>query len=306
MVEPIPVSVVVLAWNGAADLPGCLDAIAASRGIDAEVIVVDNASSDGSDDVAAAHPSAPAVVRNPRNLGCAGGNNAGWRLATRPYVVFVNPDCTVDPDAIRRLVEPLARDAGVGLTGARLFYPDSRRVQHAGGFLLPNGIAGHFGVNEEDDARFSADRECDYVTGALFAVRRADLQALGGFDEEYFPAYYEEVDLCERLRSGGRRTLYVGGALGFHRESTTLGGRASARLVRMSSRCRMVFLIKTRTAGRLLRETIPYELRWFAHPERRGFRRSILRSWLDGAIFAVRCLARGKRRPSGTAARLQP
>lgn len=294
--DMLRVSVVVLAWNAAADLPLCLEEIARSRGVDLQVIVVDNASADGSADVAAAHPTKPVVVRNEINRGCAGGNNAGWRAAAHPFVVFVNPDCMVERDAIRLLVEPLARDMSVGITGAKLYYPNSRRIQHAGGSMAPNGIAAHEGLNAEDDGSHDIDRECDYVTGALFAARRTDLEELGGLDEEYFPAYYEEADLCAQMRARGKRILYVAGAVGFHRESSTLGGRVSPALVRMSSRCRMIYLIKTKPTGELLAKTIPAELGYFLHPDRRGWRRTILRSWASGAAFALKCLLRGRRR----------
>src|SRR5690606_30896440 len=138
-----------------------------------------------------------------QNLGCAGGNNVGWRAATRPFVVFLNPDCFVDRGCLAEMLRPLAQDPAVGATGAKLLYPNAKRIQHAGGHLHPNAMAEHPGVGTEDDGTYSVNRECSYVTGACVALRRDHLEALGGMDEEYFPAYFEETDLCARLAASG-------------------------------------------------------------------------------------------------------
>lgn len=295
---PLPVTVVVLAYNSAEFLPVCLKELARSRGVDLDTIVVDNASRDDSAAVARRDPSAPRVFRTEQNLGCAGGNNFGWRRGRHPYVVFLNPDCAVMPDSIVALVRPLVQDPKVGMTGARLLYPHSRRIQHAGGILHPNAMCEHIGVNETDDGRYAQDRDVDYVTGALIAMRRVDLESLGGYDEEYWPAYYEETDLCARLKRRGMTVRYVADAIAYHWESPSVG-RKSAALVRMSYRARIRYLVKNRTVGEWLGEVIPFEWKWFWGPFAKGFRGPVVRSYLEGLLFALHCLARFSRRARG-------
>lgn len=302
--DRLPVSVVILSFNSACYLPVCLEEVSRSRGVELEVLVVDNASRDNSVELAKKHPAVTRVIETGRNLGCAGGNNVGWRAASHPYIVFLNPDCAVEPGALRALVQPLADDPTIGMTGARLYYPNSRRIQHAGGKLHPNAMAEHPGVGTEDtQGAYAADRDVDFVTGALIGVRRADLEALGGLDEEFFPAYYEETDLCSRLRASGRRVRYVAAAVGYHWESVELG-RLSPSLVRMSYRSRIRFVVKNATLGSFLAGFLPFETRWFLGPHARGFRLPVLRSYASGALFALRCLIRFRRRPAGLRPRL--
>jgi glycosyltransferase involved in cell wall biosynthesis len=293
---PPKVSAVVLAYNSARFLPVCLDELARSRGVELEVIVVDNASRDESAAIATAHPTAPRVIEPGRNLGCAGGNNVGWRAARHPIVVFVNPDCAVERDTLRLLAETLEADPTIGAAGGKLYYPHSRRIQHAGGVLHPNAMAEHPGVNQPDTGQFDADRDVDYVTGALLAMRRADLEGLGGMDEDFFPAYYEETDLCWRLQESGRRVRYVAAAVEL--------GLFSPALVRMSYRSRMIFAVKNLLGGRRLVEFLRFEASWFFGPHARGFRGPVIRSYLAGLVFALRCAGRLRRRPAGVRDRL--
>ncbi len=295
MSEPLHICVVVLAWNSEVYMNGCLDALGKSHGVELEVICVDNNSSDRSHEIAEAHPVTTRAIRSEVNLGCAGGNNLGWREGTAPFVVFINPDCRVQPDALRELVQPLAEDDSIGSTGARLYYPSTRILQHAGGIMHPNAMCEHHGVGKEDDDLSRTSRDVDYVTGALIAFRRADLESLHGFDEELFPAYYEETDLIERLKSRGRRIRYVAEAIAYHHESPGLT-KDSARFVRTSYRSRMIFVIKNYKMKRLLTSFLPFEARWFCGPFAKGFRLRTLRSYLFGLSFATRCLMRGSRR----------
>lgn len=294
---PAPeVSVVVLSWNSATFLPGCLQSLSRTQGIAFEVIHVDNASSDRSHEIAGAHPLVTKAIRLETNTGFGGGNNAGWAAARAPIVVFVNPDCYVRFDAIAELVRPLQNDPSVAITGAKLLYPGTKTIQHAGGILHPNAMAEHPGVNQPDGPEWSTVRDVDYVTGALMAIRRTDIESLGGFDPDYFPAYYEETDWCWRVRAAGRRVLYVPTAVAWHHESASLG-KLSQRLIRMSYRNRVRFVIKNYSVGEILTRWLPFEFEWFRRPTSKGFRMAAARSWASGALFALKCLARFSRRP---------
>lgn len=293
---PLPrITVVVLAYNSATFMQGCLDALYRSRAVDLEIICVDNASRDDSHAIAQAHPATTRAVRLEENRGYAGGNNVGWRIGTAPLVVFINPDCHVVPDTLANLVRPLVEEDTIGICGALLYYPNSTEIQHAGGFLHPNAMPEHYGIKPEHGTDWFNTKDVSYVTGALIAFRRADLEELGGFDEEYWPAYFEEADLCWRMRKRGKRVRYVAEAVGYHHESPGLT-KNSLRFVRTMYRSRMVFLVKNFTLQDFVTRFIPFEVKWFFGPFARGFRFETLRSYGVGFIFALRCLGRFSRR----------
>lgn len=294
------VSVVALCYKSRDHIPHCLNALADQRAdFPFETIVVENAPSDGAADLARAHSLAPRVIVAERNLGCCGGNNLGWRAARGEVVVFLNPDCVVEPDFLAAVTRPLfERPDGVGMTGAKLYYPNTHILQHAGCVLHPNAMTENIGSGEEDRGQYNTPRTVDFVTGAAIAVRRDVLERLGGFDEEFFPAYYEETDLCTRIQRLGLSILYVPEAVGYHLESPTLG-KGSPRFVRMVYRARQIYLVKNKGIGEWLTSVIPFEGRWLRQPYSKGARWAVVRSYSQGAWFALRCLLRWNRRPPG-------
>ncbi len=296
--EPLPVSVVILCYKSERFIARCLDALAIQNPPPAEVIVVENHSGDGAAQVAREHPLRPVVIETPRNLGFSGGNNIGWRQARGGIILLVNPDCLLEPDCLATLARPLIeRPEEVGVTGAKLYYPNSHVIQHAGGILHPNAMTEHRGMGVEDRGQFDEIAEVPYVTGAALAIRREILERLGGLDEDFFPAYYEEVDLCRRVRQLGLKVLYLPAAVGYHLESPTVG-RASRRFVSLSYRSRIVYLIKNCGAREWLSRVIPFEWDWLRQPYSKGFRLRAVRSYFQGLAFAARCLARLSRRPA--------
>jgi GT2 family glycosyltransferase len=145
-------------------------------------------------------PMRPRVFDTQAILAC-GGNNLGWREARGEFVIFLNPDCVIEPDCAEALIRPLIERPGeIGVTGAKLYYPNSHILQHAGGIIHENAMSEHRGMGQLDTGRFDAPAEVPYVTGAAMAMRsetccaRADSMRI-------FPAYYEEADLsCVRRR----------------------------------------------------------------------------------------------------------
>ena len=251
MGQPGTVSVVVLTFNSADYIGPCLASLAAQTQRDIELVIVDNASSDSTLErtrsAASKHGLSPRIVALGANAGCAGGNNEGWRAARGSIVVFLNPDTEAAPGFVAELVAPLQGRHDevplVGITGARILYPGTRTLQHAGGTIMPNGMTNHIGAGETDEGQYSEARDVDYVTGAGFAVRRDLLEQLGGFDEDYYPAYFEEVDLCTRARRLGRRVQYVPSALLYHHESVSLEADSPA-FRRLYQRMRIRYCLK--------------------------------------------------------------
>jgi GT2 family glycosyltransferase len=154
------------------------------------------------------------VIRPERNLGFGGGCNAGVRHARAATLAFVNPDVQFAPGWIQPLVDALAtRDAAIA--APVLLEPD-RRVQSAGHQLLADGFTTPI---RSSPGRGGVGRP-DYASAACWLVRRAVFEELGGFDESFFPAYYEDVDLALRARPRGG-TVVVGDSMVVHRRGAS-------------------------------------------------------------------------------------
>jgi len=222
------VSIVIPVFNRAEFTARCLAALAET--VDAgrvEVIVVDNASSDATAAVLGAAPLPVRVLRNDENLGFARACNQGARAARGGLLVFLNNDTEPEPGWLEAL-ERAAAEPGVGIVGARLLYPGTRRVQHAGLALTEQGVPDHLWRSlPEDDPRVVEPRDVDMVTGACLAVARERFLALGGFDEAYVNGV-EDVDLCLAARAAGLRVRYESRAVVLHHEGASEGRFAHA------------------------------------------------------------------------------
>lgn len=203
----ISASILIVTFNSARHIQTCLEALLATIGPEHEVIVVDNASVDGSIAQVRAFGERVKLIASPVNRGFAGGVNLAARHATGQTLVLINPDVVVRPGWLQAMAEAL--DApDVGIAGGKGLYPDGR-LQHAGGYVDPaSGLSIHLGEGELDGPGYGVLREVDYVSGFAFATRRAVWQALGGLSEVFFPAYFEEIDYCYRARRLGWKTVY--------------------------------------------------------------------------------------------------
>lgn len=204
----------IVSWNTAALLDACLAALpAALAGVTADVVVVDNASADGSADVAAAHPSVR-VVRNDVNEGYARAMNRALAGSDAPYLVALNPDTEPHPGSLAALVARLDAEPSVGLVAPRLVNPDGS-PQHsvyrfpslavAAALALPARLhRGRLGTRlalEGAPVRETAG-PIDWAIGAVHAIRRDALGDEPPYRERWF-MYVEDLDLCWRLRRRG-------------------------------------------------------------------------------------------------------
>ncbi|NTU85617.1 MAG: glycosyltransferase family 2 protein [Chloroflexales bacterium] len=220
-------AVIVLTWNGGDAALSCLGSLAALEPAPERVLVVDNASADGTAErVAAAFPALD-LIRNQANLGFAGGMNSGIRAllagGTPPEsVILLNQDTLVDPGWLDAITAPLAADPLVGAVGCKIRYPDGG-IQHAGVTLdWPRALARHIGWHEPDTGQHDTPRDVERVTFAAVALSAAALGQVGLLDEGYGPAYFEDVDLCWRLRRAGYTLRYEPRATLVHHESLSL------------------------------------------------------------------------------------
>ena len=205
------VSVIILNWNTRKLLQECLQTLLRlQHGIDVEVIVVDNASSDDSRDMVRREFPGVTLISNPMNLGFGAGNNVGIPVSTGRYVLFLNSDTQVTEGALKALVDYADTHPDVGILGPKLLNADGslqyscRQYPNlATGFLhntplgrlLPkNRFAADYLMKNWDHA---TPRNVDWVSGAALMIRRTLLGQIGGFDEDYY-MYCEDVDLCWR------------------------------------------------------------------------------------------------------------
>jgi len=194
------VATVIVAYESSAELPGTLSALQAQLEPGDEIVVVDNASSD--DSAAVARAAGATVLPLDRNVGFAGGCEAGAEATSAPLLFFLNPDCVLQPGALTALRLAAAERPAWGAWQALVTLPGGREVNTSGGIThwLGMGWAGQVGTAVA--AVGDALREVSFASGAALIVRREAWDALGGFDPAYF-MYCEDLDLSLRLRLAG-------------------------------------------------------------------------------------------------------
>lgn len=220
-----PVGCVLLNWNGWRDTVTCLAALARMNYPNLSIVVVDNGSTNGSvARIRAAYPDIP-LVETGKNLGFAGGVNAGIRTMLQRHVDFVwllNNDTEPRPDALAELVRKAVSDPALGAVGSVLLYAhDPETVQAWGGGRINRwiGHASH-AVEPREDAWF------DYLTAASVLLSRRALEEVGLLDESYF-LYWEDGDLSFRLRRHGWKLGVAAGSIVLHKENASSGGDRS-------------------------------------------------------------------------------
>jgi GT2 family glycosyltransferase/glycosyltransferase involved in cell wall biosynthesis len=216
------VSIIVLNWNRSAMTLRCLQYIwTNTTAHHYEIIVVDNGSRP--EELAPLRTAVPRVriVSLGVNRHFGEANNIGAEEARGEYLVFLNNDAFVHAGWLDALMRALAELPEAGAVGPRFLYPDGR-LQEAGAMMSPAGIAHQLGKFEDGDSpAHDAPRVVDYVSAACVLMRHADFAQVLGFDLMFDPAYYEDVDLCLKLRLLGKRTYYCPNARVIHVENAT-------------------------------------------------------------------------------------
>lgn len=241
-------SIIIVNWNSGVQAKTCID----SLNEQCPVIVVDNASTDDSQNAVAKLPGVT-VVQSDQNLGFGKACNLGAQHASSDFLLFLNPDTAVYPGTLDQALAFMqdAAHADVGICGVQLVDESNRVSRSCARFPTPSGFAAHaFGVDRvfPRSGHFMAEwahdstRDVDHVIGAFFMVRRELFESLNGFDERFF-VYLEDLDFSYRARQAGWRSVYLSDVQAFHAGGGT-SNQVKAKRLFYSLRSRLLYAFK--------------------------------------------------------------
>jgi GT2 family glycosyltransferase len=241
------VGVVVVNWNRKKLLQACLDSLARQSHADFEVVVVDNGSTDGSpalvEEMAKTFPVSLRLIANASNLGFCAANNQGIFSMSAELVALLNNDAQAEPGWIEALERVIRSEMDVGMAASKiLVWEDPTRIDKCGHLIYPDGQNRGRGAGQTDHGQFDRVEEVLWPDGCAAMYRRAMLEDVGGFDEDFF-AYADDAELGLRARWAGWRCLYTPDAVVRHHRGATLG-LGSARRLTLIERNRVLLAMK--------------------------------------------------------------
>ena len=249
----VEISFCIVNTDGRELLLRCLDAVAreqATLDVASEVLVLDNASADGSAAAARRHPATTTLVALERRRGKGENDSELLQRARGRLCLLLNEDSELLPGATRALREALDAHPQAGAAGARLVRPDGSQQPSAWRFPTPlTALVGALFLHRRYTvlSRGEEVREVDWAQSAALLVRRDAAEQIGWFDPVFF-VYSDEVDFCKRLRDAGWHTLYVPQATAIHHEQLSTGVVPERRIVELS-RNRDRYMRKHHTAS---------------------------------------------------------
>lgn len=236
------VSVIILNLNRKFYLKKCLNSVLNSSYKNIEMIVVDNGSTDGSQQLVKKEFSEVRLIEINQNLGFGGGNNIGIENAMGNLLFLINNDVVLDPLCIEHLVEKALIRKDVGVFGCKIYFGYLENVlQHAGGILDRSGSGILKGLLEKDLGLYNVESEVDWVHGAAMMIRKEVFEKIGLFDLIYYPIYHDEIDLCYRARKAGVKVLYVPLAIVHHYETVKASKTLKTAFLRIRNQLIFVF-----------------------------------------------------------------
>ncbi|GAA4427862.1 glycosyltransferase [Bremerella cremea] len=236
-----------------------------------EVIIADDHSKDATLDCETQFPGVRRVVNTSARSGFLHNCNFAAQEARGEIILLLNNDTEVQPGWLDAIDQTLEQSERIGIVGARLVYPDGR-LQEAGCTVFPTAITRREGIDgDADDPQYLEQRCCDYVSGACLAIRTKLWQEIGGFDERYSPAYYEDVDLCFEAWQRDFEVVYQPDCLVLHVD----GGSMASTRTQLAMNSRNKFRSKWQAVLELIKTSRPKNTTPFMYS---GFVRKVWRA----------------------------
>jgi GT2 family glycosyltransferase len=242
------VSVVVINWNGRDYLRACLESLARQESVDFEIIVVDNGSKDGSQEmVRTDFISRPEfrvrLIANEVNKGFCGANNQGFALARGRFIAILNNDTEVVPGFLAALRRAFDAAPDIGMAAAKVVvYEDPRRIDKVGHLIYPDGQNRGRGTGEMDRGQYDKVEECLWPDGCAAMYRATMLEQIGGFDEDLF-IFGDDSELGLRGRIAGWRCIYMPDAVVRHHRGGAMKTGSTGRIF-LIERNRVLLAVK--------------------------------------------------------------
>jgi hypothetical protein len=236
------ISVVVVNWNRKELLRACLRSLERQVDVRFETIVVDNGSADGSAEMAE-REFAVRVIRNRENRGFCAANNQGMAAAQGEFLALLNNDAEAEPGWLAALLEACNRRPDVGMAASKvLVWEDPGRIDKVGHLIWPDGQNRGRGSGAADRGQYDREEDVLWPDGCACMYRRAMIDRIGGFDEDFF-AYGDDAELGLRARIAGWTCIYTPRAVARHHRGSTLGKGSARRLV-LIERNRVLLALK--------------------------------------------------------------
>lgn len=276
------IAIIIVCYNGVADTIECLESVRGLTYPNYITVVVDNASSDTTAQVVAEQFPEVTLVVNPENMGFTGGNQAGVReaiLQDADFLFLLNPDTTVEPALLDKLIAAWQALPHPGAIGpVMLYYTKPETIWSAGGSIDARGQVTQHRQGEPAPTVSSDFEACGYVSGCGLLISRGVFEHVGFFDERFF-LYFEEADLCLRIRKAGYQVGTVLGARLWHKIGAS-AGQDSPLMVYYMRRNQLLYLRKHSTrAGRIqaLADSLRLLMVWTLkrNPNRRALWRAL-------------------------------
>ncbi len=290
-------SVIIPSWNGARLLPACLESLRGQTYRNFEVLVVDNASTDGTPNVVQRDFPEAQIISLARNRGFTGATNAGIAQSRGAMVALMNQDVEADPHWLEEIALAAQAHPEAGAIACKIMLHAQRDHFHSAGDLYRlDGVPVNRGVWELDSGQYDEHGEVFAACGGAAAYRRRVLEQIGAFDESFF-MYLEDVDLAWRQQLTGWPTIYAPCAVAFHHLSASGGGLTASYYTGRNT----IYVIAKNMPGALLRKfgsAILAAQSRIARDALRAWRGAAARARLRGQIAGLLTWPRmlGKRR----------
>ncbi|MEK6733151.1 MAG: glycosyltransferase family 2 protein [Candidatus Omnitrophota bacterium] len=218
------ISVIIVNYNRKDLLKNSLGSLRMQTFKDIEVIVVDNASSDGSSDTVRLGYPEVKLIQNNENLYFCRANNQGIREAKGDFILCLNSDCMLEKDYIKEAMESFKLDEKIGMVSGKILRMDKKTIDSTGLFVGRNRKAVERGYGKIDTGKYNASEYVFGVSGACMLMKKEmlkDIKDENGYFDETFEMYYEDLDLCWRLQKKGWKAYYNPKAIAYHERGAT-------------------------------------------------------------------------------------